>query len=182
MANPLKIKFKNKTKKKMACLINGGVSKDCAYFVAGVANVYLGNYSEFTFNKNAGGEVSGITAISSATFYQFDTNTDSASANSELQVANGRKYFNQTVTFGNDSDTLEAKVAFEELGLAKVVAIVETKQGLRSVYGLDGGLEASALTFGTGAAAGDQAGWSVTLLGVGKETQSPLTDSVTIPV
>jgi len=166
----------------MACLLTAGVSRDCAYFVAGVATVYLGNYEDFTFNKNAGGEVSGITASpSGSTFYTFDTNFESASANSELQVANGRKYFTQTITFGNDSDTLAAKTAFEKLGLAKVVAIVETKQGLRSVYGIDGGLEASALTFGTGAAAGDQAGWSVTLLGVGRETQSPLATGVAIP-
>jgi len=167
----------------MACSISAGVSRTCEYFLAGVSTVYLGNYSDFTFNKNSGGTITGITATPSAsTFYQFETNIDSASANAELQVANGRKYFNQTVTFSNDSDSSASKVAFEDLGLAKVVAIVVTKGGVTAAYGLDGGLEATALTYGTGAAAGDQAGWTVTLSGVGREVQSIVADSVTIPV
>lgn len=167
----------------MACSISANLTRDCVYALAGIQKLWLGNYDEFTFQKDSDSVVTGITASSGATFYVYDANIDSASATAELQVAAGnRKYFNQTVTFSIDSDTVEAKNQLESLGLARTVAIVETKSGIKSIYGIDGGLNATVLTFGTGAAAGDQSGWSATLTGVGKEVRSLLDPTATIPV
>jgi hypothetical protein len=166
----------------MACLINAGLSRDCEYFLAGVSKVYIGNYEEITYQNDGQNTVTGITVTTGSTFYAFDVNPDSASAASELQVANGRKYFLQTVIFSNDSSSAEAIETLENLGLAKVTVIVEQKNGDKLVFGNDGGLEASALTFNSGAAPGDQAGFTVTLTGVGKKLELILDPTVTIPV
>ena len=165
----------------MACLISAGLTRDCEYFLAGISKVYIANYADITYNTDGQNTVTGITSGTSA-FFVFDVNPESASAASELQVANGRKYFLQTVTFSNDSTSAAAIDALETLGLAKVTVIVETKGGASVVFGSDGGLEASVLTFNTGAAAGDQAGFTCTLTGVGKKLELILGTGVTVPL
>ena len=165
----------------MACLISAGLTRDCEYFLAGISKVYIANYADITYNTDGQNTVTGITSGTSA-FFVFDVNPESASAASELQVANGRKYFLQTVTFSNDSTSAAAIDALETLGLAKVTVIVETKGGASVVFGSDGGLEASVLSFSTGAAAGDAAGFTCTLTGVGKKLELILGTGVTVPL
>ena len=165
----------------MACLISAGLTRDCNYFLAGISKVYIANYADITYQTDGQNTVTGITSGTSG-FFVFDTNPDTASAGSELQVNNGRKYFNQTVTFSNDSTSAAAIATLEDLGLAKVTVIVESKAGDRLVFGNDGGLEASVLTFSTGAAAADAAGFTVTLTGVGKKLELILGTGVNIPL
>jgi hypothetical protein len=169
----------------MACFIDGGLTRDCEYFLAGISKVYIANYDQITYRTNGINTVTGITSGATSGqngFFVFDTNVETASVSSELQVANGRKYFLQTVTFSNDSTSAAAIENLENLGLAKVTVIVETKGGQKLVFGNDGGLEASVLTFNSGAAAGDQAGFTVTLTGVGKKLELILATGVGIPL
>ena len=165
----------------MACLISAGLTRDCEYFLAGISKVYIANYDAITYNTDGQNTVTGITSGASG-FFVFDTNPETASANSEMQVANGRRYFLQTVNFSNDSTSAAAIETLENLGLAKVTVIVETKGGASVVFGSDGGLEATVLSFNTGAAAGDQAGFTVTLTGVGKKLELILGTGVTVPL
>lgn len=169
----------------MACFIDAGLTRDCEYFLAGISKVYIANYSEITYATDGANTVTGITSGSTSGqngFFVFDTNPETASVASELQVANGRKYFLQTVTFSNDSSSAAAIETLENLGLAKVTVIVEQKNGDRLVFGNDGGLEASVLSYNSGAAAGDQAGFTVTLTGVGKKLELFLGTGVSVPL
>lgn len=166
----------------MACLINGGLSKECTYSLAGVDTLYLGNHGSFTYNKDNTGLVTGITATSGATFYKFDFNDDTAIGTSDLTLSNGRKYINQTVTFGSDVAGLEAIEIYNSLGLSKVDAILKTREGELQLYGEYGGLLASAGQFTTGGALGDAAGATFTLAGAAKSFATILSPSIDIPL
>jgi len=165
----------------MACLIDAGLVRDCEYFLAGISKVYIANSADITYSTDGQNTVTGITSGTSA-FYVFDTNPETAVGSSEMQVANGRRYFLQTVSFSNDSTSAAAIETLENLGLSKVTVIVETKGGASVVFGSDGGLEATVLSFSTGAAAADVAGFTVTLTGVGKKLELILDAGVTVPV
>lgn len=178
---PINNKKLKKKYKIMACLIDAGLVRDCEYFLAGISKVYVANYGDITYGVDSGSTVTGITSGASA-FYVFDTNPETASAASEMQVANGRRYFLQTVNFSNDSTSAAAIQTLENLGLSKVTVIVETKGGASVVFGSDGGLEATVLSFNTGAAAGDVAGFTVTLTGVGKKLELILGTGVAVPL
>lgn len=165
----------------MACLIDAGLVRECEYFLAGISKVYVANYGDITYGIDSGSTVTAITSGTSA-FYVFDVNPESASAASEMQVANGRRYFNQTVNFSNDSTSAAAIETLENLGLAKTTVIVETKGGASVVFGSDGGLDTNVLSFNTGAAAGDVAGFTVTLGGQGKKLELILDAGVVVPI
>lgn len=166
----------------MACLIDGGLSRSCEYFLAGVSKVWIANYDQVTYGTNGANTVTGITMSSGSTFYVYDANPDTAVGGSELQVANGRRYFLQTVTFSNDSSSAAAIAQLEKLGLSKVTVIVQQKNGDRIVFGNDGGLEATALSFSTGQTPDSAAGFTITLTGVGKKLELILGSGVTVPV
>jgi hypothetical protein len=165
----------------MACLIDAGLVRECNYFLAGISKVYIANYADISYDTDGMNTVTGITSGTSA-FFVFDVNPETASAASEMQVANGRRYFNQTVTFSNDSTSAAAIEILEKLGLSTTTVIVETKGGASVVFGSDGGLFTNVLSFNTGAAAGDVAGFTVTLGGVGKKLELILGAGVTVPV
>jgi hypothetical protein len=165
----------------MACLINAGLTRECEYFLAGISKVYIANYADITYGVDSGSTVTAITSGASA-FYVFDTNPETAIGSSEMQVAAGRRYFLQTVSFSNDSTSAAAIETLENLGLSKVTVIVETKGGQSVVFGSDGGLEATVLSFSTGAQAADVAGFSLTLTGVGKKLELILGTGVTPPL
>ena len=165
----------------MACLINAGLTRECEYFLAGISKVYIANFGDITYGIDSGSTVTGITSGASG-FYVFDVNPETASAASEMQVAGGRRYFNQTVSFSNDSTSAAAIETLENLGLSKTTVIVETKGGASVVFGSDGGLDTNVLSFNTGAAAGDVAGFTVTLGGVGKKLELILGTGVSVPV
>ena len=165
----------------MSCLIDNGLTRDCEYFLAGISTVYVANYADIVYGIDSANTVTGITTGTSA-FFVFDVNPESASAASEMQVANGRRYFQQTITFSNDSSSAAAIAVLEKLGLARTTVIVVMKNGDSLVFGNDGCLETTVLSFNTGAAAGDQAGFSVTLLGVGKRLELFLDSAVAVPL
>jgi hypothetical protein len=163
----------------MSCSINQGLTRDCNYFLAGLVNkIYVANYADITY-AITGNLVTGITG---GVFYEFEVNPESASAASEMQVANNRRYFQQTIQFSNDSISSAAISLLEDLGLATTTVIVETKNGERLVFGNDGGLQTTVLSSTSGAQAGDAAGNQVTLLGVGKRFQLSLDSAVSIPL
>lgn len=167
----------------MACEINAGFDKDCAYSLAGVERLYLGNHGDFTYNKNSGGTVTGITAVSGATFYQYDFNLDSCIGTSDLTIGtNNRRYINQTVTFSSDVNGQSAVDIMDSLGLATVDVILVTREGEVELYGEYGGLTSSVGQMSTGGALGDAAGASVTLIGAAKSYKTFISSSVSIPV
>lgn len=169
----------------MPCSISSGVVRDCEFFLAGLkeTSIYLGNFTNFTFAKNSGGTVTGITASpSGSTFYSFEANPETASYTvEELKGAGGNKYLQTTFTFKTDSDSVATTAAMKQLGLAKVVAIVTTKRGERVVLGSENGLDAL-VVFNSGAASGDEAGWTVTMTTTETEFQLPLGTGVSVPV
>jgi hypothetical protein len=163
--------------------ISSGLLGACDYKLAGTDKIYIGNYDDFSFSKDANQVVTAITATSGATFFEFEAELNTGSGASALQIGgSGNKYFQQTVNFSNANNTSANLEVLKDLGLSKVVAIVVTRDQVRELYGEDGGLRAITLEYNTGAAEGDASGYNVSLQGVGRQLRSIVSDSVTIPV
>ena len=50
--------------------ISSGLLGACEYKLAGTDKIYIGNYGDFSFSKDANQVVTGITATSGATFFE----------------------------------------------------------------------------------------------------------------
>jgi hypothetical protein len=164
------------------CLINEGVDKDCKYSFGGLSAIYLANTSDIqTYNLDSDGMITGITMVSGKTFYDFKFERGTGSFTNELQVSNGNRYFNQSVSM-TLSGLNQAKLnVMERTGLANIVAICKDRRGKAFVLGLNAagdGLEASVLSANSGAAEGDMYGISVTLTGTSDEIGNEVDTSI----
>lgn len=148
-------------------MTKGIASKPCEYTMAGMSELYLFNHSEVTFTDSDSDNIYDTITMSSTSgkMYKFVFEKETASFNQELQVGNGNRFFNQTLTFTVRGDSQEITDIMEILGLATVGGIGKTSNGKYKILGKGLGLEASALTNNTGAAKGDASGYIVTLSG-----------------
>lgn len=162
--------------------ISNGLLGACNYKVSGLDQIYIGNAASFTFSRDANSVVTGITATSGATFFEFEAEVNTAGANSALQIGTGgNRYFQQQVQFQNSNDTYQNLEVLKDLGLSKVVAIVKSKTGQYELYGVPTPLRAITLEFNSGVAEGDASGYNVVLQAVTTELRSLIADGVTIP-
>ena len=110
----------------------------------------------------------------SAQPYELITVTGKKNKNSganELQVNDNNKLFNQTAIVYCYPDTPTKRAALEALCQSdEIVVFIETEKGQIEVFGMDRGLEASAMTGGTGTATTDDTGFSVTFTGAQTRT------------
>lgn len=165
----------------IGCELGGGLSLSCNYEVSGIDRIYIGNHGDFSYAKNSGGTVTGITATSGATFYAFDFYENSAIGSSSLQIgSNQSRFLNQTFVFSTNVSDAAGIEVIDQLGLAKVDVIAVTKEGTVELFGETGGLRASALEGSTGGAAGE-GGFTITLLGQAKSNKTYVESESIIP-
>jgi len=166
----------------MGCLLNAGVTKDCAHAFGGLKEVYIGNFSEVeSMTYDAEGQVTGITMTSTgATFYDFEFVKDTAQALEELVENGASSYINQTINLQLNGITQAKKEVLDTLSLATVCVIVKKTDDVYWVFGeptQSAGLEATALTIDTGTAQSDVQSASVTLVGASLRYSSTATDT-----
>lgn len=88
----------------MSCaLLTGGISKDCLNNIGGIKKMYITERSNITFPlslSSPGNEISGITMIGGAKFYEFafNKNTSSYTEATKTDQAVGVELSTQTIT------------------------------------------------------------------------------------
>lgn len=158
----------------ISCLLDKGLTKAdfCGYSLKQIVEVYLANFAQVstvTFtdadDKGNGYELEGITMVDNAKWYKVEVAKDTASYNDDLVVGgNGSKYRTHTMTFSfNGAYSAELAKVLDELSLGKFVAILKLSDGSYVMLGRLTGLEASAASSLSEAAADGQNGITVTL-------------------
>lgn len=163
-----------------SCIFTSGISAGaCAYSVGGINNIWLMNKSEIAaYTQNVGSGVTDILmseTVVPGTFnvaYVYEFSEGTGLASTEMVESNGQKYFTHTIGLSIPSQTQANIMTIEALGLANVVAIVESKiantgnfatENKFYVFGLKNGLSMRTNTSGFGQAEGDYAGFVITL-------------------
>jgi hypothetical protein len=143
------------------CNIVTGITKACEYSVAGnQTDLYLGNASEVSVTIGMDGTATAI----SGSFVKFELAKDSVVDTCTIVLgAAQNKYWTHSVAFKSAQSVNADAEAIEDLGLAKVVAVVHGKDNKYKVYGSPTGLEVSELAFTSGAADADDFGWTGTM-------------------
>lgn len=149
----------------MACAITGGISKSCSYFVAGLSQLWLANYSQVSAITSA------TTTFSSSayTWYEFEFAKNTGSFTSELQVNGGNKAIKHSVSFSVGNKTQAAIDQLDNISLGKFVATCKDRTAVKYVLGRINGLEATVASISSGAAETDQSLMQVTIEGLQTE-------------
>lgn len=139
----------------------------CGYSLKQINEIYLANYAEVTEVKvNTDGYlVTGYTLAEDAKWYHIEPAKDASSYNDDLVVGgNGSKYRTHTMTFSfNGSYDANLAEIVDELSLGKFIAVLKLSDGSAVMLGRLTGLEASAVSSLSEAAADGQNGITVTL-------------------
>lgn len=150
------------------CLLNKGLSRAdvCGYSLKQIVDIYLANYSEVKSTiapDEDGYTVASITGT--AKWYKFEPAKDTSSYNDDLVVGgNGSKYRTHTMTFSfNGAYSATVAEVLDDLSLGKFVAVLKLSDGSAIMLGRLTGLEASAASSLSEAAADGQNGITVTL-------------------
>jgi hypothetical protein len=166
----------------MACLITGGIAGTCGeYSVGGNTRLILFNKDDLDESSivydNAGSDVNAVTDFdlkAGKVAYEIQAITDSVGTSMDLQNGDNpssSKFFLQTTTFNVAGAYQEVFNFIKDLGLAKVIALIETKTPATLplvgnkwiIAGFTTGLKATAITGGTGTGINDLAGFQITL-------------------
>lgn len=150
------------------CLLDKNLTKvdACGYSLKQIVEIYLANYSDITKVDRADDGYT-VTAATPANvkWYKIEPAKDSSSYNDDLAVGgNGSKYRIHTMTFSfNSAYDVNVAEVLDHLSLGKFVAILKTSDEKYLMLGAKTGLEASAASSLSEAAADGQNGITVTL-------------------
>lgn len=156
------------------CLLNQNLTKTefCGYSLKQITDIYLANYSEVGAElTTAEGEAiseSGyvVDAITGNTaWYRIEPAKDSSSYNDDLVIGgNGSKYRTHTMTFSfNSAYSEDVAKALDMLSLGRFVAVLKLSDGNGVMLGRLTGLQASAASSLSEAAADGANGINITL-------------------
>ena len=149
----------------MACILSGGLTKDCNYLIGGLSELYLVSKSQFSGASSTNGVITAITMSGGSTFKKIEFEKNTGAFTNELTVSNGQKYITQSVSFSLAKKDASVIIAADEIALGEFVAIAKDRNGNRYLLGRYNGLQASVTTMSSGSGEGDFAGLSVTLTG-----------------
>lgn len=155
----------------ISCSIDKNLTKAdfCCYSLKQIVNIYLANFGDIdgTDIKITAEDGYTVTAITATTkkFAKIEPTKDTASYNDDLVIGgNGSKYRTHTITFSfNGAYNADLAAIVDELSLGKFVAVLELSDGSAIMLGRQVGLEATAVSSLSEAAADGQNGITVTL-------------------
>lgn len=163
------------------CSIDKGLTAlQCSFNPSGISKVFIANFEDVASYELSGtdGLINSIVMESGKVFYEFSIPPNTNSFTNEEQVSGSQKWINQTVNVIVKNDDQNAVAVGMQLGLGKFVAVMVKKDGKKYIFGRNVGLEATALTFSSGTAAGDQSGLTFTLTAEEVEISPLLIDAV----
>lgn len=164
----------------MACSSLVALARACGAegLVGGVGSLYIiafadtavpsGSTNGNIYTVSTGGLVSDIGLASGKNFVEVGLLKSTAGLNEELtkNTQTGSAYLTQTLTLVLADLSSENKAFAESVLNQPVVVIVKSRTGKYYAAGLNGQLELSALTGGTGTAEGDLLGYNLTFSGI----------------
>ena len=155
-----------------SCLLNRNLTKSsfCGYSLKQISDIFLANYEHVgtELTTQGGGAVSGYTVSNitgDTTFYRIEPAKDTASYNDDLVIGgNGSKYRNHVLNFSFNS-AYDERVAsvLDALSLGRFVAVLKLSDGSAVMMGRLTGLEATAASSLSEAAADGANGLQITL-------------------
>jgi hypothetical protein len=152
----------------MACAVTAGYTLDCKDAVGGLKNIYFAdnNIVNATFTSSVSGGISEITGLF---FYRYELMPQAADSFTEeitSTPANGTVFYTQTVVANFAKMSQEQRNKWYTIAQARLLTIIEKKDGTFWLLGETNGLEVSAGSHTSGAAMGDFNGVQLTLTGM----------------
>lgn len=165
----------------MPCALTQGFSTfDCKDNVGGVKAVWFIGHSDVTAITEASGTVSAITKASGKVFYKYLLVRNTASFEQAIQgnIENGTVFFENTLTV--ILNKMQANTRNEILLLSRntMMAVVEDQNGRYWLAGKLNGLDLLSGNAGTGTAAADRNGYTLTFTGSERELALEVASSV----
>lgn len=171
----------------------------CSYAVAGARKLYFANWypakdaaetgatpidGVIQYHANTDGAIDSIILPTGEMFYEIDGTTGSLSFTDALTVgSNGGKYRTHTANAVLPRLDADMQEEADALSLGRFVVVAVDAAGRIVVLGRTGGLAATQLDYGSGAAEGDASGWTGVWAGTSTEVAPLVTDvSVITPL
>jgi formyltetrahydrofolate synthetase len=155
----------------MSCALTQNYVLDCKDSQGGLEAVWFIPYNDVTAITEASGVVSAITKAAGKQFYKYQLvkNTASFTENIQGNIENGTINYDQQLVIVINK--LQVNMRNEILLLAKnnLMAVIKDKNGKYWLAGRYSGLDLLSGTSGSGTAATDRSGYSLTFSGSEKE-------------
>lgn len=160
-----------------------GIGFDCEANLAGIKKVYLAYYDDVVITSAqtdlSEHTITGMTL--SGTFYEYEFARNTSSLNSVLtkDEANGTRYYTNTIELVFNKLTAAKHLEVMALAAERLVALVVDNNNEVWFCGYDGYISGINTEAGTGAAADDRNGYTVTLEGVSAYLPFKYTGTIT---
>ena len=163
----------------MACKLTNNIKKsNCEYQLAGVARLYVFNFStETTYTLGTNNVIEKIELPTGDKVYSLDFIDNTASWSDDLAVnGNGGKYRTHTLNFTLSDYDYNLLNQGDALSLGKFTAVVVDKSGRSICLGRINGLSATSFNYASGTADADANGWTTVMASTETETGRLLKD------
>tara|TARA_R110002167_G_scaffold287240_1_gene492122 strand:+ start:3463 stop:3975 length:513 start_codon:yes stop_codon:yes gene_type:complete len=170
----------------MACIIDAGTTLGC-FEAGGIRRILIGTYDGTAIFDDSAvpGLIDAITTTSQ--FYIFEQEIESASLSQTVSVnrQGGTIKFSQSVAMILQGLTIETRNAFQMLSTAPLHIIVQDNNGRYWLVGEKNGARVDSADFNSGLALDDNAGASMSMLGVeavsAKEVEASAAEGLLTP-
>lgn len=160
-----------------------GIGFDCSPNLAGIKNVYITYFDDVT-GKTAdltAHTISALTLSSGVNWYTYEFARNTGSLNSVLtkDEANGTRYYTNTLELVFNKLTADKHLEVMALAAEKLAVLVEDNNGKMWFLGYDAYVSGVNTEAGTGAAADDRNGYTVTIEGISAYLPFEFTGTIT---
>ena len=147
-------------------MVSGGINRKCRDSIAGVAEIYLFKYYEYSrsqivINDNY------LVSFPTTTIYKFEV-TPESTANEQQEQNDGGKFFNQSIGLSFRSTDLNQ---IEKLIDLDFRIIFKDRNGLYRIFGLYNGMQGGQISYTSGSGKADFNGLKIDFNGL-EEKQS----------
>lgn len=154
----------------MSCTLTGSQPLDCKDSVGGIREIKVRVHEGSTDVANitySSGVISAIAAGSRSSWYTYNLEKETASANDNGQYnpANGTTFYQQEVKIIMNKLSARLSYEFDQMAKARIIVAIRDMNDVYWIYGYEFGCDVTAMTAGTGTARGDRSGYEVTLTG-----------------
>lgn len=163
----------------MACLINSAITRNCQFILGGIDRIWFGNRSVLSAATSSSITFTSTASTINNALFEIEMAPNTAFFNSEMQVANGKKYVLQTVSLQLDSIDVNSLAQIPNYALGKLFALVKDRSANYYIIARNGyGLQSTVASVLSGPGAGDAGG---TLTFTNEATEYPIVYTGTVP-